>query len=209
MQRIGLTQRVDTVPGRDERRDGLDQRWHGLCAEMDAMAVPLPNGPVTAADLINGLGLHAIILTGGNDVGAAPDATNVAPERDRLERDLIQLCLERRVPLLGICRGMQMINVALGGRLGRVAGHAGVDHMISTTEEAPWPENWRVNSYHLICVPGDGLAPSLRCLARSEEGHVEAFVHNDGLCHGIMWHPEREAPVRAADLAFMARVLEL
>lgn len=209
MLRIGLTQRVDAVPGRDERRDGLDQRWHGLCAEMDAMAVPLPNGPVTAADLVNSLGLHAIILTGGNDVGAAPEAANVAPERDLLERDLIQICLEDQVPLLGICRGMQMINVALGGRLSRVAGHAGVDHMVSTADEAPWPKNWRVNSYHDISVPRDGLAPSLRCLAWSEDGHVEAFVHNDGRCHGIMWHPEREAPLRAADLAFMAQALEL
>ncbi len=209
MQRIGLSQRVDAVPGRDERRDGLDQRWHSVCRNMGALAVPLPNGPATAAELVDGLGLHGIILTGGNDVAEAPLASNVAPVRDRLERALIELCLGRGLPLLGVCRGMQMINVALGGYLGRTDGHAGVDHMISSADNAPWPKSRRVNSYHDVCIPIEGLAPSLRCLARAENGDVEAFRHAGGRCHGIMWHPEREAPPLAEDIAFMTQALEL
>ncbi|MFP6749345.1 MAG: gamma-glutamyl-gamma-aminobutyrate hydrolase family protein [Alphaproteobacteria bacterium] len=209
MHRIGLSQRIDGVPGRDERRDGLDLRWYSLCKDMGVLAIPLPNGPATATELVDGLGLAGIILTGGNDVAEAPQAANVAPERDRLERALIALCLGRGLPLLGVCRGMQMINVALGGKLGRVEGHAGVSHMISSTEDAPWPKSWRVNSYHDVCIPGAGLAPSLRCLARAKNGDVEAFLHEGGRCHGIMWHPEREAPPRAEDITFMSRALEL
>ncbi len=213
MQRIGLTQRVDVAKGRGERRDGLDQRWQPLFAELGALAVPLPNGGASGAALVEGLGLDGIVLTGGNDVAEAPQAANVAPERDRLERDLIRQCLARGLPLLGVCRGMQMINVALGGRVERTTDHAGVDHRISVTGTGHWPDQWRVNSYHDVCIPLAGLAPSLRCLARAENGDVEAFAHVDGgagtRCHGIMWHPEREAPVRAEDLAFMAQALGL
>ncbi|MDA1100150.1 MAG: gamma-glutamyl-gamma-aminobutyrate hydrolase family protein [Proteobacteria bacterium] len=209
MRRIGLTQRVDVIGDRGERRDGLDQRWQPLFAELGALAVPLPNGAASAQVLLEGLALDGIVLTGGNDVAAAPEAANVAPERDRLERDLITQCLARGLPLLGICRGMQMINVALGGRVERTTGHAGVDHRISVTDTSHWPDQWRVNSYHDVCVPLAGLAPSLRCLAWAENGDVEAFAHTEAMCHGIMWHPEREAPARAEDLAFTAQVLGL
>lgn len=209
MQLVGLSQRVDVVKGRGERRDALDQRWPPLIAQLGALAVPLPNGAQSAETLLDELALDAIVLTGGNDVAETPGAANVAPERDRLERDLIQLCLARGVPLLGICRGMQMINAALGGRLDRTADHAGVEHPVSVTAPGFWPDPWTVNSYHDVCIPLAGLAPSLRCLARAENGDVEAFVHAEAKCHGIMWHPERESPVRAEDLAFMAQALEL
>jgi putative glutamine amidotransferase len=212
MQRIGLTQRVEVIQGRTgptERREALDQRWHGLLGEMGALAVPLPNGPALAATLIDELGLNAIVLTGGNDIAETPEAANVAPERDNFERDLIATCLARGVPLLGVCRGMQMINVALGGRLGRTSGHAGVRHAVSVEGSDHWPDPWSVNSYHDVCVPLDGLAPPLRCLAQAGNGDVEAFVHGDGRCHGVMWHPEREDPFRAEDLAYLKQVLEL
>ncbi|MBT3536434.1 MAG: C26 family cysteine hydrolase domain-containing family [Rhodospirillaceae bacterium] len=209
MRRIGLTQRVDAVPGRDERRDGLDQRWQSVFADLGALAIPLPNSGAGAETLIDTLDLQGIVLTGGNDVAEAPQAGNVAPERDRLERDLVRICLARALPLLGVCRGMQMINVALGGHLGRTTGHAGAAHPISVSDDGPWPDRWQVNSYHDVCIPRDGLAPGLRCLAVSENGDVEAFRHDDGGCHGIMWHPERELPHRAEDLAFMARALGL
>ncbi|MBT3371064.1 MAG: C26 family cysteine hydrolase domain-containing family [Rhodospirillaceae bacterium] len=216
MQRIGLTQRVEVIQGPTgpaERRDALDQRWHGLFAELGALAVPLPNGGVPAAALIDELGLNAIVLTGGNNVAEAPHgvsgAANVAPERDRLERDMIATCRTRGVPLLGVCRGMQMINVALGGHLERTSGHAGVRHAVSLSGNDHWPENWDVNSYHDVSIPLASLAPSLRCLARADSGDVEAFVHLDDSCHGIMWHPEREAPFRAEDLAYLKQVLEL
>ena len=197
------------VSDRGERRDGLDQRWQALFAELGALAVPLPNCVTSAQALLEGLALDAIVLTGGNDVAEAPEATNVAPERDRLERDLISECLARGLPLMGICRGMQMINVVLGGRVERTTGHAGVEHRISVADSRHWPDQWRVNSYHDICIPLADLAPSLRCLARAENGDVEAFAHAEAMCHGIMWHPERETPLRAEDLTFTAQALGL
>jgi putative glutamine amidotransferase len=209
MRRIGLTQRVEVVSGRGERRDALDQRWQPLFAKLGALAVPLPNVATSAQALLEALALDGIVLTGGNDVAEAPEAANVAPERDHLERDLIRQCLAHGLPLLGICRGMQMINVALGGGLERTTAHAGVEHRISVGNSSHWPDPWRVNSYHDVCIPRADLAPSLRCLARAENGDVEAFAHAEAMCHGIMWHPERETPVRAEDLAFMAHVLGL
>ena len=211
--RLGLSQRVDVLDERDERRDCLDQRWQPLFAGLGAMIIPLPNLDTVPENLVDGLGLNGIVLTGGNDVGGTPGATNVAPERDKFEHALITLCLQRSLPLLGICRGMQMINMVLGGGLARTTGHAGVSHDISVQDGSPWsnlwPNPWRVNSYHDVCIPMRSLAPSLQCLARSEAGDVEAFIHENGKCHGIMWHPEREMPPRGEDLNYLATVLEL
>lgn len=213
MKRLGLTQRVDVISDRDERRDALDQRWQQIFAPLGVVIVPLPNSALAPELLLDGLGLNGFVLTGGNDVGGAPDAANIAPERDAFERALITLCLERNLPMLGICRGMQMINVALGGTLARITGHAGVTHEIRKREGAAWPGSWpnpwRVNSYHDVCIPLASLAPSLQCLAQSEAGDVEAFAHDSAKCHGIMWHPEREVPPRAEDLDYLATVLEL
>ncbi|MDP6831996.1 MAG: gamma-glutamyl-gamma-aminobutyrate hydrolase family protein [Alphaproteobacteria bacterium] len=209
MQRIGITQRVEAIRGRGERRDALDQRWQAFFTTLGVLAVPLPNSAPSAELLLDELGLAGILLSGGNDVAETPEAMNVAPERDRLERDLIRVCLARGVPLLGVCRGMQMINVALGGYLARTTGHAGVEHLIAVADCAHWPDGWRVNSYHDVCVPDTGLAPELRSLAKAPNGDVEAFSHMRAKCHGIMWHPERETPPRAEDLAFISHVLEL
>ncbi len=209
MQRIGITQRVETIPGRGERRDALDQRWQALFTALGVLVVPLPNAAPSADLLLDELDLAGILLSGGNDVAETPEAANVAPERDSLERDLIGACLTRGLPLLGVCRGMQMINVALGGYLARTTGHAGVEHPITVTDCPHWPDAWRVNSYHDVCVPAAGLAPDLRCLAKAGNGDVEAFSHARAKCHGIMWHPEREEPPRAEDLAFLSHVLEL
>ena len=95
--RLGLSQRVDVLDERDERRDCLDQRWQPLFAGLGAMIIPLPNLDTVPENLVDGLGLNGIVLTGGNDVGGTPGATNVAPERDKFEHALITLCLQPAV----------------------------------------------------------------------------------------------------------------
>jgi len=200
--RIGITQRVEVSPGSRETRDCLDQRWTPLLENLGLLPIPLANQTPEPTAYLEALALDGIILSGGNDLSDAPGARSAAPERDRFERAALAWALEGHRPVLGVCRGMQAINVFLGGQLGPLTGHAGTRHRICTVADAGlgWPESFEVNSYHDFGIASNQLAPDLMVLATSQDGSTEACRHRSATCIGIMWHPEREAPTNALDL---------
>jgi len=192
--RIGLTQRVEDVAGRGERRDALDQAWAALLTELGFVPLPVPNAHPAPAAFVDQLELDGIVLTGGNDLVGLPGATDVAPERDDVERALIEACVVRDVPVLGVCRGMQMLATAWGATLVAVSGHAGAQHALHTNGPTPLPVGPRdaVSSFHRFAVARDGLAGAdLIAAAWAPDGSVEALVHRRLPQWGIMWHPER------------------
>lgn len=164
-----------------------------------------PDDPAYAAGTV--ARLDGLVVAGGPDVdpahyGAArsPLCGPPAPARDAWELALIRAALDAGTPLLGICRGMQLLNVALGGTLvqhldghveevGRFGLHA-VKPVPGTRYEAAVPEETDVPTYHHQCVDrlGTGLLPS----AYASDGTVEAIEPADGpgWVLGVQWHPE-------------------
>jgi len=150
--------------------------------------------------------LSAVIVCGGPDVDPArygrarePATALLAPERDRPELELIEAALARDVPLLGICRGMQLLNVARGGTLVQhLAGHFTrpgsfdahpVQTVPGTRVAAILGERVTVASGHHqgVDTVGSGLVVS----ARSPDGVVEALEDPRGFALGVLWHPEQ------------------
>ena len=157
----------------------------------------------------------ALCLSGGGDIDAARyraerhDATSDVDElRDALELELIERALALDLPVLGICRGLQLLNVRCGGALVQhVAGHSTVHgplvpHTVtalsgSLLAGAVGETPLRVNSSHHQAVTEATLAAGLRVTARVGE-LVEAFEHPArGWVVGVQWHPERTAEVDA------------
>ena len=212
--RVGLTQRVDDLADRGERRDALDQSWARGLAGLGMIAVPIPNHTDDAAAIVDALQLDLIILTGGNDLAALPGATNAAPERDRVEHGLLAAAAERALPVLGVCRGMQMMVHDAGGTLQRADGHVRTTHVLATapSDSLPLRDGRSVNSFHDWTVTRDGLAPQFVAVATAPDGTVEAIQHT-ALPHvAIMWHPERPDPTTGApwtddDLALVRRMV--
>ncbi len=198
MRRVGLSQRVEVVPGYGERRDCLDQNWARFVLEAGFLPVPLSNAVTEVGAYLSALGLAGVVLTGGNDVASVEGARNPAPERDRFETALIAACRQFRLPVLGVCRGLQLLNLECGGRLDRVEGHVATRHLVSL-EGRPM----EVNSYHGLAIPADGLGSDLQPVARCEDGTVEAARHPTAGWWGVMWHPERERPFREWDLRLL------
>ena len=200
-KRVGLTQRVVTHDA--ERRDCLDQAWTAVLEAEGHVPVPLPNTFRDADVLLDALGIEAMVLTGGNDPLGAPAPTDPARERDRLERQALEWARRRTVPVLGICRGMQMLALTRGGTLRPVAGHVASIHGLR--EAAPGLPS-EVNSFHRFSVHrlGDGQ----EVLARSQDGFVEALRATDTPAAGVMWHPER-SPLSSplGPLALLERLL--
>lgn len=206
--RIGITQRVDTVQQYGERRDCLDQRWSKLIIELGATPIPLPNLAVgRVSGLLDDLELDTICFSGGNSlVQPGLESADAAPERDAFEFQLLDEALHRDIPVVGVCRGMQMINVALGGEIVACSGHVAVNHPISAANSR-WKLPVEVNSYHNWAITRQGLAAILEPLAFDGEGNVEAFVGQARPILGMMWHPERESPFRALDLQLIEKLL--
>ncbi len=211
MKRIGLTQRSHAVAGYGERRDMLDQRWTALIERLGACPLPLANSVCDVDDYLNELRLDALVLTGGNDIDTLPNAIDGAPERDRFEAAAYRHFLRGGKPVLGVCRGAQMINYLKGGRLVRKRGHSGTRHQLVWAPELPphWDQRAEVNSYHVWAIPGDGLATDLQAVAWGGDGTIEAFSATGALVNGIAWHPEREADLSLAAVVFLTMALGL
>ncbi len=146
----------------------------------------------------------ALLLPGGGDVHPRFFGQDIDGARDIDEaRDEYELALFRRFfdagkPILGICRGLQLIDVALGGTLRQhVEGHAqigGADavHAVSAEDaalRALYGGSFSVNSAHHQTV--DRLGAGLRAAARADDGVVEALRHDARPVFAVQWHPER------------------
>ncbi len=193
MKRILISQRVVVDPVTSERRDALDQRWWPFLAAVGVLATPVPNHLETAKMLLYQSKWDGVLLTGGNDLGAYGGD---APERDAVEQLLLNSFLG---PIAGVCRGMQHLVVHAGGSLHPVAGHISARHgILERTGER------EVNSYH-----GWGIASlptTLRPIAHSDDGTVEAIASTERPWSGILWHPEREPRAAVEDIAWLRSV---
>jgi putative glutamine amidotransferase len=196
MKTVLFTQRVEIVTDYNERRDCADQNIPRFLSFCGFIAMPLPNLPGTAMDFVKHIKPDGIILTGGNDLYKYGGN---APERDETERLLIEYAMHSETPLLGFCRGMQVIGDYFDATLTKVSGHSATQHKLvgRVTEE--------VNSYHNFAFKQ--LPSQFLETARSDDGVIEAFRHRDKQIYGIMWHPEREAPFRQTDKDYVARII--
>ena len=187
---VVYTQRVEVVESYGERRDCGDQNIPAFIRACGFLPVPLPNIPGVALELAERLRPAGIIFTGGNSL--AKYGGN-APERDRLERDLLAYALERDIPLYGFCRGRQVIADYFGAELQDVKGHVAIHHKICGL-----PDVHMVNSYHnQACLE---TPEGLETLAVCEDGVIEAIRVKGRRVLGAMWHPEREQPFCRADI---------
>ncbi len=197
MRVVLVSQRVDVLAARGERRDALDQRLADWLASHGLLPVPVPNRPGRVDALWSKLQPAAVVLSGGNNL---VEYGGDAPERDAVERALLARAMTEQVPLFALCRGAQLLLDAFGNRLERVTGHVGTRHrLVIDGREA------EVNSYHQWGCRS--LAEPLEALARSDDGVIEAFFHPQLPLLGVMWHPEREEPFAELDGLLLSRCL--
>lgn len=178
---IGITQRLATQESYQERREILASDWGEFCKTMQVLPIPLSYAINIQeySSLING-----VILSGGNDLSIFSDEKN-SIMRDGYEKEVIEYCIKHQLPLLGVCRGAQMIASYFESNFMEVGNHIG-EHQIV------WSDGERdcVNSYHHYAITS--LGDELRCEARSEDRWIESFSHKTLPIFAIMWHPERE-----------------
>jgi putative glutamine amidotransferase len=187
---------------------------------------------VSSPDDTSGLeGARGLLLTGGGDVDPSmygqkphPHTYNVTPVRDHFERKLLDVALARDMPVLAICRGMQLLNVHLGGTLEQhlpeVPGRLHHDrdrprseaaHEVSIAEDSilgAWlGRRAPVNSHH---HQGLGfVASGLEEVAHAPDGVIEGVVAPDHTwVVGVQWHPEAMVPLYDTQLGIFKELVD-
>ena len=188
---VGVTQRIDCIEFNNEWRDALDQRLIDWIIKSGFLPLPIPNTLVNINltgdsqpildNWINRAGIDAIVLSGGNDIGGIE-------QRDLTEQYLLSWAEKSKKPVLGICRGMQMMGVYSGSKLIEVTGHVRIRHQLQV--EDGLMQSQSVNSYHNLAL--ENCPDLFQVMAKSGDSSIEAIKHKDLPWEGWMWHPERE-----------------
>lgn len=158
-----------------------------------------------------------LVLSGGEDVhpsrygeDPSPALGQVEPLRDESEFRAVRCAVDRNMPIFGICRGLQVLNVFFGGTLYQDIATDRPGEQLPHQQTQPWSvrthgarvkpdsmlseivgeERLQINSFHHQAVKH--LAPGMRVVARADDGLVEAIEHPEyPWLLGVQWHPER------------------
>jgi len=195
MNKILVTQRVDYISSHDENRDALDQNWTPLMLAANLYPVLVGNNTLAVKQLLAHDQFDGLLLTGGNSLVAYRGDSAL---RDEVELHLLGWAITHHVPVLGVCRGMQLIQHHYQLPLQQVSDHIGVKQQLQVTADDRIARLYKglesVSVFHQFGAYHS--QPPLNTVAKSADDVVMAIRHESLPIHGVMWHPEREESKR-------------
>ena len=176
---IAVTMRYDYFHNGKELRNGIDFNLINWIYKLGFTPHLVPND-LRYFNIIKKKNFHGFILSGGND-------TNLKKTRTILENKILYFSKKKKIPVLGICHGMQIMNKFEGGNLKKVKNHVNIRHKLKNNIDG-YPNE--VNSFHNYSI--SKLGKNFEILSKSYDGEIKAISHKHYKWLGWMWHPERE-----------------
>ena len=195
-KKIGITLKVVKHHEHGEMMTCIDIKWIDLLLSLGFTPALIPLTSSEHLSLIwNNLNLDGLILSGGNTLASAvkdKHESNVYFERDIFEKSLLDMAIRKQIPVLGICRGLQVINTFFNGGVLRFEGQIGKNQKITSLSDNKSSFPNEVTCYHDYVVTPELLGDELVPLAHDSNGNIQALSHSSHKILGLMWHPERE-----------------
>lgn len=187
-----ITTRITFENNYFEIRDSMSQDLTNLLKINDIYPVLIPNVDFDPNNFFEKFPFDVLILSGGGDINLN-QIENFS--RENTERKFLNFCINKKIPVIGICRGMQFINLFFGGaqKDNNNQGHVNKFHKITSKQSLDFLplKSFFVNSFHESIIYQDDLAHNIRPLCIADDGTIETIVHDKFPILGIMWHPER------------------
>jgi len=204
MKNILVTPRLLLNESYHEIREALDVNWCPFlkCADILPILFPTKSNVFDYLALPN---INGILLTGGNDV-LSVNNNELSKLRDTFEEKILSAAIIKRIPVLGICRGLHLICQHFKIPLSEINNHIATKHKVLIDSKSSrffrnYPEIHICNSYHKYTVTETGA--EFLNIGSTEDGAIEAIEHKELPIAAIMWHPEREEDYSENDINFL------
>lgn len=170
--------------------DFLDHNWINFFEKKKYFFISIPNTIRVANKILKKeKKIDFIILPGGNDLFGRSKLTKT---RLIIEKTLIKVSIKKKIPLLGVCRGMQVLNNYFGGKIAKIDGHMKKKSVINIDHDIFKKKKITVKCYHNFCIPQKFVSKNFNVLGVDKDKNIEMFKHKNYKIWGVMWHPERE-----------------
>ena len=173
--------------------DFVDYYWINFFEKKKIKFIILPNSQIATKSILKKFKkkIDLVILQGGNDIFTRNKIIN---KRHTIENYVINFSIKNKLPILGICRGMQVLNLFFGGKLIKVKNHMRTFHEIKYQNKNNFlkKQSLKVNSFHNFGIDKKSLGTNLEIIAFATDNTIEEFKHYKYKIYGTMWHPERE-----------------
>ena len=200
MKKIAITQRLVTNDSYFEVRECLDINYSKLISACGYMPIVLPY-EVEFKYYFENIDIEGVLLTGGNDLNSCSQ-NDLSQKRDTFEKKLLTYCIKNKIPVFGICRGMQVIAEFFGSSFKRIENQVNIRHDLQVNQSAIYKDCLKlletVNSYHNFSI--DNIGDNLIVSATDTNGIIKAIEHKNIKIFAQMWHSEREKNFNQSEL---------
>ena len=196
--KIGITLRTTREKGYEEIRNAISCDWVYFLEKLGFSVLLIPSCLKDPVAFFAKEGCNVLLLTGGEDVGLylKKKGSFGGLKRDIAEAKLLKYAVKKCIPTVGVCRGMQVINIFFGGKIKKsIKGHVNKKHKVFLADDNFKKlfsyESFYTNSYHKNGVTFDGIAKDLIPWAVKNDV-IEGLYHKKYPIFGVQWHPERK-----------------
>lgn len=197
---IAITQNLMEYNSYKEVRESLDINYIKLIKDLGFIPLIL-SSTINIEEYFSLFKIDGLILSGGNDLSCCNDNT-CSNQRDIFEKKLIDYCIKYDIPILGVCRGMQIIADYFGSTFEKIDNQVAIKHSLKIESDSKYFNELNllkeVNSFHNYSIKN--LSKNLSISAKSDCNLIKAIEHTKYKIFAHMWHPERNSPFNKNEL---------